>query len=140
MTSRLLIALAGLLFLLGYATCTATAQNSKPDGGAPVADYQQARKQYEKAAATGDAKAMTALGDLYYFGRGVTQDYQQAKGWYEKAAAAGNARAMSYMGELYDYGEGVTSRSSRLSSQTWSWSLTPMTTSSGYGAGWSGFA
>src|ERR1039458_10584530 len=98
MTSRLLIALAGLLFLLGYATCTATAQNSKPDGGAPVADYQQARKQYEKAAATGDAKAMTALGDLYYFGRGGTQDYQQATGWCEKEAAARDTRAMASIG------------------------------------------
>jgi TPR repeat protein len=106
MRGKLLIALAGLLFLLGYASCTATAQNAKSDGGAPVADYQRTKESHEKAAATGDAKAMTAMGDLYYRGEGMPQDYLKAKQWYEKAAAAGNARAMSYVGELYKHGEG----------------------------------
>jgi tetratricopeptide (TPR) repeat protein len=70
-------------------------------------DYARAREWYEKAAAKGDATAMTNLGQLYHYGRGVAQDYAKAREWYEKAAAKGDATAMTNLGFLYQGGEGV---------------------------------
>jgi TonB family protein len=70
-------------------------------------DYQEARERYEKAAAAGDAVAMSNLGNLYYYGHGVPQDYRKAREWYEKAAANGNAAAMRNLGDLYHNGQGV---------------------------------
>ena len=54
-------------------------------------DYAKAREWYEKAAAAGDAVAMSQLGLLYDNGQGVAQDYAKAREWYEKAAAKGDA-------------------------------------------------
>jgi TPR repeat protein len=52
-------------------------------------DFAEARAWHEKAAAKGDAGAMTNLGSLYFNGQGVSQDYAEARAWYEKAAAKG---------------------------------------------------
>ena len=38
-------------------------------------DYQKAKEWYEKAAAQGNARAQTNLGDMYYNGEGVSQNY-----------------------------------------------------------------
>jgi TPR repeat protein len=70
-------------------------------------DYAEARRWYEKAAAAGNAAAMTNLGWLYDNGQGVPQDYVAARHWYEKAAAAGGAQGMVNLGLLYDNGQGV---------------------------------
>ena len=71
----------------------------------------KARDWFEKAAAKGDARAMTSLGMLLYRladdGHGVAQDYAKARDWFEKAAAKGDARAMTSLGMLYDDGHGV---------------------------------
>ena len=63
---------------------------------------------YEQAVAAGDTEAMYNLGDLYYYGEGVSQDFEQAKIYYEQAAAGGNDSALFSLGELYYYGEGVS--------------------------------
>ena len=66
------------------------------DNGQGVAqDYAKAREWYEKAAAKGDASAMSNLGLLYHNGQGVAQDYAKAREWYEKAADKDNASAMT---------------------------------------------
>ena len=70
-------------------------------------DYAKAREWYEKAAAKGDANAMSNLGVLYDNGQGVAQDYAKAREWYEKAAAKGDANAMNNLGLLYNNGHGV---------------------------------
>jgi TPR repeat protein len=54
------------------------------------------------------AAAMNQQGNLYLYGKGVTQDYAEAKRWYEKAAAAGNSAAMNNIGYVYAQGKGVT--------------------------------
>ena len=41
--------------------------------------------------ALGDGDAMSYIGELYYYGRGVAQIYREARNWYEKAAARGNS-------------------------------------------------
>src|SRR5262249_12640218 len=66
-----------------------------------------ARDWWEKAAAAGNAAAMTSVGWLYSDGQGVPQDYAKARDWWEKAAAAGNAAAMTSIGWLYAKGQGV---------------------------------
>jgi TPR repeat protein len=66
----------------------------------PQPDYGQARQWYEKAAAAGEATAMTRLGWLYEVGWGVPQDYGQARQWYEKAASYGDIMAKERLQEL----------------------------------------
>jgi TPR repeat protein len=48
----------------------------------------------EKAADGGNQDAMNNLGELYYYGHGVTRDYGKAREWYQKAADGGNTNAM----------------------------------------------
>lgn len=47
----------------------------------------QSVEELTKAAEQGDASALYALGDCYFFGRGVSQDYAEAVRWYTLAAA-----------------------------------------------------
>jgi TPR repeat protein len=61
----------------------------------------------KEQAASGDAKAQFALGDLYEDGNGVPQDYAQAAAWYRKAADQGYAVAQLDLGVLYEHGNGV---------------------------------
>jgi len=75
--------------------------------GQPAPPVSSAHKEYEKAAAKGDASAMFNLGVLYHNGQGMAQDYVKARECYEKAAAAGDADAMFNLGLLYDNGLGV---------------------------------
>ena len=59
------------------------------------------------SAEQGDAKAEFRLGDIYYYGQGVTQDYSEALHWYHKAADQGDTRALYEIGYMYDLGQGV---------------------------------
>jgi hypothetical protein len=56
----------------------------------------------------GDAVAMSTLGILYAYGRGVARDYAEARRWFEKAANLGDAGAMNELGLLYYHGRGVS--------------------------------
>ena len=62
-------------------------------GEAVTQDFQQARKLYERAAASGSAAAMYLLGLMYEEGDGVSRDLTTSRQWYEKSANAGNADA-----------------------------------------------
>ncbi len=70
-------------------------------------DYVRARLYFEKAAASGNADGMTAMGALYVEGLGVPQDYVKAREWFEKGAAAGDAIALGGIGHFYQQGQGV---------------------------------
>jgi predicted Zn-dependent protease len=70
-------------------------------------DHSRAHQWLEKAAAAGNAAAMSAIGDNYAGGQGVPQDYAKARDWYEKAAATRDARAMIKLAEHYSKGQGV---------------------------------
>jgi len=53
-------------------------------------------------------KAQSQLGEMYFYGNGVTKDVAQAAMWYRKAAEQGDASAETTIGALYQRGEGVT--------------------------------
>ena len=48
-----------------------------------------------QAAAQGDAEAQYQLGDIYYYGEGVSKNYTRAVEWYRKSANQGNAIAQN---------------------------------------------
>ncbi len=47
------------------------------------------------------------IGDVYYYGHGVSRDYTEAARWYRRAAENSNAMAQSTLGDIYYYGRGV---------------------------------
>ena len=49
----------------------------------PTPDYAEALRWYQKGAAGGDAAARLALGNMYFYGQGVTKDYAEAARWYQ---------------------------------------------------------
>ena len=56
-------------------------------------DYETALQEFRPLAEQGLADAQTALGWMYYLGRGVLQDYVRAHMWYNLAAAQGDNAA-----------------------------------------------
>ena len=58
-------------------------------------------------AAAGDAQAQFALGNHYFYGRGVAQDYRQALLWCSKSANQGFAPAQNLLGYMYQHKFGV---------------------------------
>jgi TPR repeat protein len=61
---------------------------------------------WSKAAATGDADAMCAIGSCYRVGEGVKQDHTKAVEWWEKASRRGHA-ATHKLAWCYKYGTAV---------------------------------
>ena len=72
-------------------------------------DYAKAKQWMEQAAAQNFTPAMTAIGQIYEKGEGVTQDYVEAKRWYEKGAKQKKYSALSMimLAQLYSKGNGV---------------------------------
>lgn len=61
----------------------------------------------QRAAQTGDPKALFALATRFEDGRGGEPSMSQAIQWYQKAADAGFVAAQGYLGVIYDKGRGV---------------------------------
>ncbi|MFX7849473.1 sel1 repeat family protein, partial [Acinetobacter baumannii] len=57
-------------------------------------------------AQTGDAKAMTMLGELYSNAMGIRRDYAKAVEWYKRASDAGDREAMFALAMLRIAGRG----------------------------------
>ena len=71
-------------------------------------NYKTAMECYQKVADLNQsAEAMFAIGNLYYYARGVPQDKEQAFKWYMRAAERGNSEAMNRTAWCYELGEGV---------------------------------
>jgi hypothetical protein len=70
-------------------------------------DYAKALTEWRPLADQGNARAQNGLGDLYAFGKGVTQDYGEAFKWFSRAATQGNADAQFNLAKLYALGKGV---------------------------------
>ena len=80
-------------------------------------DYETAIQKWTKASedGIGGIPSENALGDMYYFGNGVTQDYKEAAKWYKKAAydhnhipgSVNTAYGQYSLGFMYYYGQGV---------------------------------
>ena len=63
---------------------------------------------HQKAAMEkGNARAQSALGDMYYLGEGVKQDYFTAAFWYQKAVEQGYSDAEYGLGFMHVKGQGV---------------------------------
>ncbi|MEM9250237.1 MAG: caspase family protein [Pseudomonadota bacterium] len=69
--------------------------------------FETAASLLQRAAAQGDAAAMTEVGVLHLRGRGVARDYEAALALFRDAAAAGDAPAMVLIGILHQDGLGV---------------------------------
>ena len=70
-------------------------------------DYAEARRLYEKAAASGYAMALNNIGGMLEGGQGVPVNYAQAARWYRKSVDAGEPIAMVDLGWLYETAHGV---------------------------------
>ncbi len=65
---------------------------------------------YQQAADRGQPRAMIALGNLYFRGRGVPYDPAQVAYWYQKASDRGSSRAKVLLAECYRDGKGGVKR------------------------------
>lgn len=88
------------LFLLGYYYYSEAEDNKKEE------DYHKAKEYFTQAEKRGSKDAMYLLGELYYYGEGVSQDYLKAAQYYEKAAALKQKEAIFSLGSLYMNGLG----------------------------------
>ncbi|KAF9120578.1 hypothetical protein BGW39_011258 [Mortierella sp. 14UC] len=73
----------------------------------PERNFQLAMACYIKAAQDDHTSAQHQLGEMFYFGQGVSKDYIKAKEWYLKAAGQGHAPAQYSLGYLFEHGLGV---------------------------------
>ena len=55
----------------------------------------------------GHILAAQAIGDIYFWGKGVAKDYERAMAAYKVAAEAGDAGSQHQVGLMYCYGHGV---------------------------------
>lgn len=60
-----------------------------------------------KNAKRGDCNAQFELGEMYYYGKGVSKNYSEAVKWYRKAADQGDEIAQCNLGICYKNGQGV---------------------------------
>lgn len=88
------------LLLLGYYYYSEGEDNDKEE------DFIKAKEYFTKAEALGSQDASYLLGDLYYFGEGVSQSYAKAAEYYEKAGQ--QPQALFSLASLYIAGDGVT--------------------------------
>src|SRR5690242_16765525 len=62
---------------------------------------------YRILAERGDAKSQYALGEMYYYGKGVPKNYSEAVRWYQKSAEQGDANAQYAISHMYHLGRGL---------------------------------
>lgn len=71
-------------------------------------DFAAALEQWRPLAESGNPQAQTALAEMYFNGRGVSQDREAAAAWLRKAAQQGHVGAQYALAQMYIHGEGVT--------------------------------
>lgn len=72
-------------------------------------EYNKALSYFLKSAEMGYSGAYREIGDIYYYGYGVTVDYFEAAKWYQKAVDEYEAFGSTYenLAVMYRYGKGV---------------------------------
>lgn len=70
-------------------------------------DYEKAVELFRRSSDLGCIDALCALGDCYFFGRGVPYDDAETFRCYKIAAEAGFAPAQYMLGCLYECGQGT---------------------------------
>ncbi|MBV9658736.1 MAG: SEL1-like repeat protein [Verrucomicrobia bacterium] len=73
-------------------------------------DPKSAAELYQRAAERGQTRAMIALGNLYFKGKGVPYDPSQVAHWYQMASDRGNGLAKVLLAECYRDGKGGVRR------------------------------
>jgi uncharacterized protein len=72
------------------------------------ADYREAEKWFQKAAAQGDLDAMWNLGNIHHHGRGnFKKDFIEGEKWYLLAAEHGHLFSQKTLADAYARGDGV---------------------------------
>ena len=66
----------------------------------PIAGNAVELEQTTELAKQGNISAQSALGEMYYFGNGVSRDGKSAIEWFSKAAAQGDATSQFYLGAI----------------------------------------
>lgn len=69
--------------------------------------FGQAKILFEKAAELGSIDALYGLGELYYYGNGVTQDHEKSFNYYSNPKLSDYPEAIFSVAVQYDLGEGV---------------------------------
>ncbi len=64
-------------------------------------DYPKAIKMWQRSCDGGDTRSCYRLGNLYRFGRNVTQNYQKAANFYQKACDDGDMTGCYELAGLY---------------------------------------
>ena len=70
-------------------------------------DYDTAFEQFLSLAETGDIRAQTYIGMMYFNGLSVPKNLETAASWYIKAAEEDHPHAQFYLGWMYDHGKGL---------------------------------
>jgi TPR repeat protein len=96
-----------LAVLLGSAGTSWSADFQKGLDAYNKQDYATALREWTPLAEKGDARAQSNLGEMYYYGEGVSEDDKTAVKWYRLAAEQGYARAQNKLGLMYAKGQGV---------------------------------
>jgi len=73
-------------------------------GGTGKPDLVAAAKWFKDAAEKDYPAAKTALGNAYYYARGLDQDLDKALRWYQRAADDNDPTAMHNLGVIYEHG------------------------------------
>ena len=103
------LATAGLLAVADMPAPDALAQTAFRDS-VPVSlkrDYERSQTLWIDLAESGDTRAQTALGFLYYIGLWLDQNDREAFNWFESAAVQGTPEAQYYLGTMYLRGRGI---------------------------------
>jgi len=72
-----------------------------------VEDARMAVVYLQSAAAQGEPRALTALGQCHFNGEGIERNYVEAANCWRKAANLGYGLAQHYLSTCYDQGYGV---------------------------------
>ena len=68
-------------------------------------DYTKALECLEEAVEEGHSGAMAALGEIYYYGYGVTKNYEKARSLYQQSAELGDPQGMQNLADYYFFGD-----------------------------------
>ncbi len=72
-----------------------------------LGNYQKALEILKPLAEKGDTRAQHTLGNMYFYGKGVSRDGKEAIKWFRKTADQGNADVQIFLGMRYYLGEGI---------------------------------
>ena len=94
------------LFLI-FATAACTGYYEDGMAAFRKGDHTTAERLFKKGAEQADSKSLSALAQMYLFGKGVLQDYAEAARLFTLAAKQGDSGAQLKLASMYANGKGV---------------------------------